>query len=192
MNKIPKRFFLGSVADYGESAVAVFIAYQSKSVNDTGNVIYFFKMPGYDESWLERRSFAKIELLEIRYIGHYQCFYLQAVFKGFLKEAGRHDIAFLIEPSIGPVLANRRCDDYWGDIKGQGGLILQMQGAAVWNALENIRVEAGAFYGLQWLEGGGTDSPVPEQGGLTTSGVVRFDNHAMEAFGATIGVDFLF
>jgi len=102
------------------------------------------------------------------------------------------DIAFLLEPSIGPVVASTWTSDLAGTIKGTGGLILKLQGMGVWNVKENIKVEAGAFYDLQWLEGGGRAILLETDPAIDTHSHVRWDNHVTEVFGASIGIDFLF
>jgi len=125
-------------------------------------------------------------------------------FTGRLKVDITDDVAFLLEPSIGPVVASRRSDDYWGQIKGQGGLVLKVEGTAVWQVQDNIRVQAGAFYDLQYLEGGSrTIDAQLVQVNAVGNAIEQYDqlregsatvnwDPVMEAFGATIGVDFLF
>jgi len=96
------------------------------------------------------------------------------------------DLAFQIEPSIGPVIASSRDGDLTGSIEGQGGLLLQVEGVAIWNVQDNVKVTAGAFYDLMSLEGG-------ERNLFNDPNIeVSWDDHVMEAFGATLGVDFLF
>ena len=77
-------------------------------------------------------------------------------------------------------------------------------GTAVWQVQDNISLQAGAFYDLQYLEGGSRTIPAQVvEVNAVGEAIGNFDqmregfasvnwDPVMEAFGATIGVDLLF
>jgi len=66
-------------------------------------------------------------------------------------------LSVLVEPTIGPVFASKRTDDWQAadyTIRGDGGVMFTIRGQAKYDVKDNVRILAGVFYDLQYLNGG--------------------------------------
>jgi len=108
-------------------------------------------------------------------------------FKGRLLWQATDDLLVLVEPSLGPVFASKRTDDTWGTIRGDGGLEFKLVGVVACKVTDNIILDVGPFYCFQYLNGGDTNVEVQ---GQTVR--LEWNDHLVQAVGATMGVMFLF
>jgi len=100
------------------------------------------------------------------------------------------DVRILVEKSIGPVVASKRSQDGIESIRGEGGLMARVEAGVDWQVRDNIRVFGGAFYDVQWLNGGKATILEWEDPGIEIgSETLEWDDHAIDVVGGTVGVE---